>query len=196
MSLYLSAAPAVEPVSLTEIKAQCRIDISTDDTLLASYVKAARRKVESLSRHVLIEQTWKLYLDDWPAGDTIVIPVVPLMSVTSVKYTDKDGTVATLSSSTYVVDIYSKPARIRLKSDQSWPGTTLQVLNGIVVEFKAGFGDDSTDVPDELCHAVKLLAAHWYENREAIATSGAMPKEIPFTVTNLCREYAAQADRR
>jgi uncharacterized phiE125 gp8 family phage protein len=35
---------------------------------------------------------------------------------------------------------------------------------GIEIDVEAGFGD-AGDVPQEIVHAIRLLVAHWFENR-------------------------------
>lgn len=61
------------------------------------------------------------------------------------------------------------------------------------VERKLGFtfaatygGTGQEAVPDALRQAVLMLAAHWYENREAGAD---VLREPPFGVTEILREY-------
>ena len=113
-----------------------------------------------------VSQTWDLYFDNWPGGDVIGIPLWPLASVTSVKYTDEDAAESTLSSSDYLVDTVSRPGRLKLKSSASWPSVTLQELNGIVVRFVAGYGDAASDVPDPIKQAILVQVGELYENRE------------------------------
>ena len=188
-SLVLATAPAVEPVLLAEAKAQCRVEVSDDDALITALIRAAREEVERASWHALITQTWDYYLDEWPEEDTLKLPMAPLQSVTSVQYTDADGVTATLSASAYLVDTKGRPGRLRLKSGKSWPAATLAALNGVVVRFTAGFGNAGANVDPSLCQAMLLLIAHWYENRELVVQSGAVPKELPFAVASLCRSY-------
>jgi len=184
MALKLYAAPASEPVTLAEVMAQCRVDLSDESTVLTGFALAARETVEVISRRALITQTWELVLDAFPSSDTIELPRPPLQSVTSITYIDEDGVSHTFSSASYLVDTYGEPGRIVLKEGYTWPSTTLQSANGVVIRFVAGYGAAAA-VPEKYKLAIKLLAAHWYENREAVATSGAVPKELPFGVESL-----------
>ena len=61
-------APAVEPVSLAEAKAQMRVDTSYDDTIIGTLITTARRSVEIITGQKLITQTWKYYLDRFPGN--------------------------------------------------------------------------------------------------------------------------------
>lgn len=187
MSLKLITAPTVEPVSLDEAKAHLRIDEdnTVENTLLNSLILSSREFCEGFQHRGLITQTWELWLDAWPDKDYIQIPLPPLQSVTSVKYYDTDDTEATFSSDYYFVDIKSELGRVALNYGEVWPTTTLRPVNGICVTFVAGYGDAATDVPERVRQAMLLLISHWYENREPISTSGAMPKEIPFSVESL-----------
>jgi uncharacterized phiE125 gp8 family phage protein len=51
-------------------------------------------------------------------------------------------------------------------------------MNGIEIDFTAGFGQAATDVPDLLRRAIILLAAHWYEFRMSFGP-GDQPVSYP-----------------
>lgn len=184
MALKQTSAPATEPVTLEEIKLHLRVDTEDEDDWLTARITAARVFCEEFQRRGFITQTWELWLDAWPDKGYIEIPLPPLQSVTSVKYYDTDDTEATFSSDCYFVDSKSESGRIGLNYGEVWPSTTLRPMNGICVTFKAGYGD-ADDVPESVKQAMLLLIAHWYENRETVISSGAMPKEMPFSVEAL-----------
>lgn len=192
MASILITPPDVEPVTLSEAKSHLRVDISTDDTLIGSYISTAREYVEMICRPrvALIAQTWRYIADEWPADDTIELAPYPLQAVSSIKYTNDAGAVTTIGSANYLVDTYSEPGRVRLKSAYSWPSVTLQELNGFAVEFVAGFGDAGSDVPTPLRQAILMLVGHWYENREVMMpTTGPVNKQIEFAVMALCQPW-------
>ena len=165
--LVIVTPPAAEPVSLAEAKLYLRVDSETEDTLISGMIIAARTYAERVLRRALITQTLELTLDDWPAGNTITLPMPPLQSVTSLKYTDDDAVEHTLAASEYLVDTASVPGRVVLKDDYSWPTDDLRESGAIKVRYVAGYGAAGTAVPYTVLLAIKMMIGHLYENREA-----------------------------
>jgi uncharacterized phiE125 gp8 family phage protein len=73
MNPILVEGPAVEPVSLADMKAHLRVDDDAEDALIEGLVKAARLMVEAASRRLLVSQTWRVLLDRWPEGGTLLL---------------------------------------------------------------------------------------------------------------------------
>lgn len=172
-------APIAEPVTLADVKTYLRIDGTTEDALITELIGSARGWVERTTGRSLTTQTWLLSFDAWPEGRIIYLPRPPLQAVNTIKVYDDQGNATTLSSDSYLTDINEDSPRIIFKTNGSRPKPG-QVANGIEIEFMAGYGDLSTDVPAPLAQAVKLLSAHWYENRELLEDSGlpSTPKGI------------------
>ena len=234
-NLALKTAPAVEPVTVAEQKMHMRVDIDDDDTYIGVIITAARKNIEKLYGVRMVTQTWYYYLDAFPLSDVIDLPIGPVTSITSVKYTPAGESQETFSSSTgYETDTVSLPARIVLKDGQSWPSDTLNRVHGVCIEFETGYLASSTlttakaaqaaaealvaaaeteeeiaaakialaaaaagvtaaetaeitAIPEDLKNAVKLLAAHFYENREASTTLNI--KVLPMAVESLLSGY-------
>lgn len=165
----LVTAPTVEPLTLSEVKAQVRVTVADDDALLTSLIPVARERVEDVTSRQLLEATWDRFLDTWPCDGVIELPHPPLQSVEYIKYYDSAGTLQTWTSSEYVVSAPSGPragrGTIRLAYNASFP--TIQPRpDAIQIRYVAGYGDDAADVPAPLRQAMKLLIGDWYENRE------------------------------
>ena len=156
---------------------------SAEDALLEALITTAREWCEGYQNRAYISQTRELWLDDWPGADYIKIPLPPLQAVNSIKYYDTDDTAATMDTGDYFVDTKSEPGRVSLAYSKSWPTTTLRPINGVCVEFEAGYGDAATDVPYRVKQAMLLLIGHLYEHREQ-STEKAL-SEIPFGVKAL-----------
>ncbi|MDX3975790.1 head-tail connector protein [Shinella sp.] len=58
---------------------------------------------------------------------------------------------------------------------------------GYKIEARYG-GNDQEEIPPALTEAVAMLAAHWYENREATLV-GISAQELPLGVTAIVTEY-------
>jgi uncharacterized phiE125 gp8 family phage protein len=183
-ALKLYTAPVAEPVTLTEAKAQLRVDGTDDDTFITSIISVARRQVENETNRALISQTWEMALDKFPCDRYMKIPRPPLQSITSVTYYDLAGASYVMPATDYLVDTYSEPGRVALKNAASWPGTALREANGVIIRFVAGYGAAGTSVPDEIRQAILLLIGHLYENREAV-NDGRNVQTLPLGVDRL-----------
>ena len=162
----LKTAPAVEPVTLIEVKAFLRIDGTDEDTLLSSLIIAARNYAEDYQGRPLITQTWQLWLDDFPPHDCMPIRLkAGLQSVASVKYYPDGGIETIFGSSNYIVDITDYVGKIVLNEDYQWPSEDLRSVNGVCIEFVCGYGL-AVVVPEMTKTAMKIWIAHSYENRE------------------------------
>jgi uncharacterized phiE125 gp8 family phage protein len=131
------------------------------------YVRAAEAYVETITGRKLVTQTWKWFLDAFPCGDRLTLPFGQLQSVTHVKYTDTAGTQTTFSADYWEASTARDPGVLALSYNQSWPSTTLRVLDPIEIQFVCGW-TTAADVPYEIQAAILLVATHFYENRSAV----------------------------
>lgn len=208
----LVTPPAQEPVTLADVKAWARVATSADDALLTAILTAARLHVEQIAGLALLTQTWDYWLDMFPYGGLsplrwtygspyaasvprwtyafpsgeIALPYAPLQTVSFVKYVDDTGATATLDPSLYQVDATRLPGRIVPAYGQTWPVARSQP-NAVQVEYVAGYGAASTNVPEPLKQAIKVLAATMYEQREA--TVEAVLQDVPLVFLQLVNAY-------
>lgn len=174
MPAKLITAPDSEPVTLTEAKAHLRVDGTDDDTLISALIVAARQGAEHSTGRALMPQTWELALDEFE--DEIDLPNPPLISVTSVKYTDSDGVEQTIDAADYQVDSHSAPARLLPAYGLEWP-TSREQANAVLVRYQAGYAD-AASVPQEIKAWMLLRVGLLYENRESVA-AGVTLSELP-----------------
>jgi len=188
-SLNQTSGPAIEPVTSTECMAHMRIDDGTESDYIESLITAARGHAESITRRQLIDATWVLKLDSFPAsGGIIRLPRPALSSVTSITYLDTNGDSQTWSSEEYRVDTGAEPGRITEAYGYTWP-TARVVTGSITITYVAGYGDEAADVPGAIRHAIKMLVSHWYEFREPVI-SGTIIAQVPTAVDALLSPYA------
>ena len=207
--------PSIEPVTATELDTFLRGDgelVAAESAFLDTLIEAAREYVELHTRRALITQTWTLQLDAWPhAKDdlgwwdgvregpissaparSVELPMGPLQSVTSVETFDQDNNATTFASSNYYLDTFQTPGSILLNDGTVWPTFTRSQL-GIKIVYVAGYGAAATDVPSNLKTAIKMLAGHWYENREFVKTqSDQNQAPAPLHVLSIINRYKVQ----
>ena len=158
--------------------------VSVEDDLIEAIITTAREDCESFQNRVYITQTWELWFDNFPGKNYIAIPLPPLQSITSITYYDTDDTESTFSSGDYFVDTKSEPGRVVLNDGKAWPSTSLRPANGVCITFEAGYGVAS-DVPKAVKQAMLLLIGHYYENREAVLSTGMNAVKVPMAVESL-----------
>jgi uncharacterized phiE125 gp8 family phage protein len=167
MTSYLLAGPAAEPIALAQAKAFLKVDDDAEDALIETLIASARMHVEGVTGKALMEQSWRLVLDGFPASGIVRLPVSPLLAVTAVTVTSEDAESEELNLDGFTGEgdqlVVPKSVLARAFSPQRC---------GIEIDYKAGFGADSDDVPADIKQAMLGLIAHWYEFRDAVIVAG------------------------
>lgn len=208
----LVTPPAAAVVSTADAKTHLRVSTSSQDSYIDTLVTAATKHVEKLTNRLLITQTWELWADRFPGGSNplgdwwdgvreepvslssgsgsgrvLELPFSKLSSLTSLSTFNDSGTETTFSNSSYIVDTVSEPPRVVLARGSVWP-SDLRMANAIKLVAIFGYGATAADVPADLVHAIKMLVAHWFENRESVI-SGTISKEIEQSLYALTEPY-------
>src|SRR5712691_2865836 len=188
MALHQLVGPFEEPYTRAEAKLAWRVTIDEDDALIDALISASREHAEVACRRQILTATWALTLDRFPTlgdnrsywphysswgiemrelrhGSIIEIPRPPLQAVSKVTYLDQERVIQTLDPAWYGVDTAREPGRLYLKQGLWWPATMYEPAV-VRIEFVAGW-ETPADVPKALIVALKLVGAHFYENREA-----------------------------
>lgn len=78
----------------------------------------------------------------------------------------------------------------RLASYLPWP-QPVRPYGGIAIDYRAGYGEVASAVPEPLRHGMLMLIAHWYETREGVVIGGTsqMGNPVPFGVATLWNPY-------
>jgi uncharacterized phiE125 gp8 family phage protein len=165
MSSILLTAPAVEPLTLAEAKQYLRVETSDDDDVVTALIAGARVLVEAQTRRALITQSWRLVRDCWPADGRIAVLPAPLRSVIAARYYDELNATHAIDAGAFVIDAASSTLSFAPWSMPA-PG---RIPAGIEIDVTVGYGDEPSAVPEALRQALRMLVAHWYENRGLIA---------------------------
>lgn len=204
-TLTVTTPPAIEPVWLGLAKRHCRIDSDADDTLIPSYITAARVLVETYLSRVLITQTmlWTVT----PQGrlpphrqrlrGTLELPRAPVQSIASVTITDTLGNSTAITKTAlpvippatligWMADLFQSPARIVIGRDTPLTGgglTGATEIENVQISFVAGYGTGPAAIPQPIIQAILLLVGFFYEHR------GDSGGEMPAAVERLLDPY-------
>jgi uncharacterized phiE125 gp8 family phage protein len=148
--------------------------------LISFLISAARELVEKEANLPLLPQTWELALDSWPSFP-VRLPRAPVSSIVSITYLDPLNALQTLSPSGYVLR-GGQPSRLDIVGGFVLPALSDQI-EAVRVRMICGFAD-AASVPNRAKQAIRFLAAHWYENREAV-NIGNITSELPLGWANL-----------
>lgn len=203
---------AIEPVTAEEVDTFLRGDgelAGAESDFIDSLITSARMYIEDHTRRALITQEWTMTLDTWPskAGSlgwwdgvregaisqassrSVELPMAPLLSVTSISTFDQNNEETVFDASNYYLDTLATPGQLILNDGTVWP-TFTRTRNGIKIVYQCGYGANVTDVPAPLRTAVKMLASHWYENREFVKTqSDQNQAPSPIHVQSIINRY-------
>ncbi len=171
MTSYLLSAPAIEPIDLAQAKEYLRIDNNYEDDFINSLIVAARIHVESTISRALISQSWRVVRDDWPKDRIIKLPISPLISLSAITIYDDEGNANSLSLAQFLPQTKSAQARIFLPNIIDGLGQMRQRA-AIEIDYVAGYGENSEDVPNDIKQAILILIAYWFEHREALVLAG------------------------
>ena len=179
LNYKITTEPTTEPVTVAEAAQQCRLtasDLAADTNLTAELqrlIVAARKYAEGVTGKSLAEKTVTAVCDSFPAGGIIELPAGPIKTLTSLSYKNEAGTSTDITNSV-IVDDFTFPSRLILKSSESWPTETLYEVNPITIVYVAA--DTTTG---NIKAAMLLMIAHWFDNRAEVVT-GQESYSIPF----------------
>jgi uncharacterized phiE125 gp8 family phage protein len=163
--------PEVEPITLEQARAQCKIDadITDEDALLRVYIQAAREQVEDHCKITCCESTWRYTLREFPESDgPLALPRGPLIEVLGVTYQDYGGN--RVAYETFVTSGDIMPPTIGPPYSSCWPFARCG-SGSVVIEYRAGYPGvgsppGAETVPAAMKRTMLALVSFWYENRD------------------------------
>lgn len=164
MKTIIVTAPAAEPITLSEAKAQLRIEDSfaLDDDYINALISVARSRCESYCNQFFTAQDISIvYSGQMPS--VLELPY-PGLTVTAINYTDGDNVSQVLAPSAYIVDALNQTITI----------TTVEPSIDYQVEA-------TTAAPTEIVgveQAIKMIVTDLYELRTETVV-GASLEENP-----------------
>lgn len=160
--ITLVTGAAALAVSLDDVKTHLKISGSSEDTYLTQLIQAATEAAEKYTKRDFITKTYKQVQDVF--FDTNAVRKSPNVAVLNIKYYDTDNVQQTLSPSLYWAANYSQQLVIFAVDTSYWPSTYSRP-QAVEINFTAGYGAASTNVPAGIRQALLMIVALLYENR-------------------------------
>ncbi|MHA6325471.1 head-tail connector protein [Roseivivax sp. CAU 1753] len=153
------------------------------DAVLTGFLRAAIAVIEGRTSKTLLSRDFLLGVTRWAAPDAQGLGTAPVQSINSVTLIDRHGTTSVVAPTAYRLERDSQVPCLRANASAlpSIPAGGVAELR-----FTAGYVADFGDLPGDLAQAVLLLAAHYYEYRDATSLAEGC---MPFGVTSLLARY-------
>lgn len=192
------------PVDIRDVKDYLKLDDNEDEIYVRSLIASATEYVTEYTQRSLVSRTINLAIDGVPEIDLplregfydgadisirekkITLPFGNVVSVTDVKYYDENDNESVFDSSNYYIDNFSVPARLVLRNGSSWP-SSLREVNGIVITYISGYGNNPKQVPEQIRLAIMQYIAFMYEHRGDFERSP--PPKLPEAISVLLQPY-------
>lgn len=182
--LYTTISPAINPaVSVADCKDDLRIEQSfiMDDDLILSYINAASKYASEVVGRKLISETIKYSIPNF--CNTLVLPFTPVSEITEIQYFDVDDVTQVLDVADFYLYNFDNKTELVAKAGVVLP-SVFNRRDSVNISFITGFGIDSSDITETITRAIRLLVAHWYENRSSTIVGFAV-NEVPMGVESM-----------
>lgn len=174
------ARRTVEPADLPVTVAYLRDRIlhacngTAEDTEIEALAWAAVRDAEAYGKgpgqpqRAIGPQTWQQVLSGFPLSGRIVLPVAPVIGITSLRYYDAAGDEQELAVSpaefTLLPNGPHTAAEIRPLPDATFPATAVRP-DAVTVTFTAGYADTDSPALKQVIAGIGLFVAEMYRQR-------------------------------
>lgn len=204
----LVTPPAIKPVTLTEAKAHLDISYTEKDTQIGVLIAAATSYLDGWTGvlgRALCQQTWRQDFDGFYCWSNVAagrsygvdriyglrlrLPLYPVISITSVKYTDANAVEQTIAGANYTLKEDDLGAYVEFITTYTFP-TVGPESASVRVAYLAGYADSNgvSTAPDAIRQAILILVRHWFDNPSAVAF-GTIVTKMPFAVEALIAPY-------
>ena len=208
-SYELASTPLTESqkaavVGVPELKRHLRVSGSEEDRDLVEYLATAYDFLSGpdgwLGSCCLLNEEWIAYSDAFGGAAPFELPLRPIEASTLLgfDYLGSDGVYVPIVSDDYYLSRTGTFGQVYRQSFSSpWPYVGLPDRRAYRVRFTAGYGTTRDDIPSPIRQGIKMLAGHWYANREAIGEIGRTAgEEVPYGLKALCGRYRIGPDHR
>lgn len=144
------------PFDLSDLKLHARVDAADEDSSLTNMGWEAVAELQGLASIALLRQSIRLTILNVTLCDGLSLPVGP-MAPNGTTTVTIDG----VASTDFDVVSARRPYLV-------WASTLHGTcVERVVIEYEAGFGDETTDVPEDIRYAILDQVAVDYDERAA-----------------------------
>jgi hypothetical protein len=185
------------------MKTWLKVSHSSLDAEITALIKGATKTAENITKRDFIAKTYRTFRDGFSDAElsygnyaalmprysvdydltSIELRKSRLQSVISVEYL-KDSVWAAVDSAVYYNTIESAFSAIFLNDGQAWPSDVDNRRQAVRIDFTAGYGDESADIPPDLITAIKMHVANAFANRGDCANAKWLPSTAALTYAN------------
>jgi len=177
--------PTELPVSLDLVKQQLRITDTSEDEFLTLLVNAAREFFQTMTGRILITTEFETFRSFFE--QSIELRRSKLVDLIAFQYLDIEDILITMPDIFYVNKeaVYS---RIIIPDISLFPNDKADNIQSVRVDFTAGFGTTSDDIPFDIQMALLNHVAQMYANRGDCSTCDAS-SALPANATLIYNKY-------
>jgi len=153
------------------------------DIVLIGFLQAALAAVEARTGRILLQRAFAMSLSGWKDPVRQVVPVLPVQALDAIVVTDAAGFQTQLNGDEVILEKQTHRAFL-MPLGASLPA--IPKGGEIRIDLTAGMVPHWGELPGDLCQAVLMLAAHYYEYRHEMTLGDGC---MPFGVTSLIQRY-------
>lgn len=168
MTITVSTAAAVEPLTLAEARLHLQVQHTDDDAYIQTLIGVARSVAEAYTQRAFIQRTVSVDLDSNEAQSPITLPLGKLQSVSSFTYYDADGNGTSVTSSDYYIAA-TNPGRLVAKN-AGWG--VMRDYKALTIAYVVGYGSTASSVPDDIRHGIRVILADLWHNESSDSMMG------------------------
>lgn len=162
--LTLTTAATERPLTIDEVASHLNEDRESEYAALNRLIEVATTSLQNRYGTQFCTASFTQYFDGWSFG-LLELSRHPVVSITSLKYTDTSGSLQTVADTVYELGDDAGRGIVRLKYNQQWPSGNRGHVDDINVVYSVGYGTRA-DVPEPIRQALLLTIADLYKYRE------------------------------
>ena len=154
MLVHRTAVGAALPFALNDLKSHIRVEDGVDDAAITNMGNTASAEIEQFAQIALLTQTIRVTIFDPQCASGLTLPIGPV--------DEGDVPTVTIDGEPFTDFAFVGGMRPYIRWRASYHEMTPDQLT---IEYQAGFGAASSDIPPDLAQALMDQAALHYDGR-------------------------------